>query len=912
MKKIVKNIIFLVAILSLSFGCLKSSENFYVVNSPNSLAKNLLISNRRGLLMEEDEDIELKILEDEKTKEKVLIKAATTELIPPAGGFWKWEPSEVTMNSKYRYYDFNTFEEYELDDKYRVDSIFNGYAIIPTFVLNNNKKERLIEQLIEDGSAYTKPIDYFESYEDNYFKSYDKVYNLKKMAFKDLGKTLTSIEIKNNEVIGIYTDDHYQNTYYHFDNDFNFIKELSLVEYEKITKDKNYLYDRIVTKFMTEDLSLCKIVKEEGFSFIVDSEDKQISEKHNCKYLYIANWMWKSSEPSIEDLIFRYDENDYYVYFNLKKAEDGAYKENIIYKGNENGIVIGRSNCYAIIDENKASIYSSRTDNLFGVVDYIVKNNKNEEMYLKELTLLENFAYGKYVYKEDLDKFISEIKEYLPFSILGKDFSYRYLTLNEMSSVMVLTGRYSVIKDRESLRTYLLDNTTLSLTEFDENIYSIDKIEMGDKVFYEFYKDSSRRYYDLYDEDFHKIDTDITYNSCNDNYMYYQKNNKIYVIDKYGKNVLSINSNRSETLFFSNNKIISTIIEDGKKIKTIVYDLLRDEEKEVPLIGKYLRYIGRDFFCYKSEDDKLIVLDQNADVIKTFEAGYNGIMGPNRENKNYFFLTIDIDDKVKIILNDKFEKIDDVDYSFPTIEYKECYSYVNDGTFYVRDSDNKIIYKEGIERLKKHSNSIEPINLYGGNPFNINNYDDVIKLLKKEYFEYVNREYDTGWSNLLAYIDKCYYSIFDIDNNGVDEIILYTHKEKGVILYMFTMYNDKPFCLINSVGDHEIGYYTNYTLIGDSIICEYVHGNIDSDEKSYYYMKNNKLVLIDKIFEGYVRDDKDNMEYKIIYIKDGAEREIGYDERDNIFKYYNTITANERKVLECSLDINSDYSVNIQ
>lgn len=209
-------------------------------------------------------------------------------------------------------------------------------------------------------------------------------------------------------------------------------------------------------------------------------------------------------------------------------------------------------------------------------------------------------------------------------------------------------------------------------------------------------------------------------------------------------------------------------------------------------------------------------------------------------------------------------------------------------------------------------NSIQPINLYGGKPENINNYDDVIKLLKIEYFKYVNRDYNTGWANLIANIDKCYYSIFDIDNNDVDEIILYTHKDKGEILYMFTFYDGKPFCLINSVGDHEIGYFTYYTVIGDSIICENVHGNIDSDEKSYYYMKNNKLVLIDKIFEGYVRDDKDNMEYKIIYTKDGAEREIGYDERDNIFKYYNTVTANERKVLECSLDINSDYSVNIQ
>ena len=31
-------------------------------------------------------------------------------------------------------------------------------------------------------------------------------------------------------------------------------------------------------------------------------------------------------------------------------------------------------------------------------------------------------------------------------------------------------------------------------------------------------------------------------------------------------------------------------------------------------------------------------------------------------------------------------------------------------------------------------NHIEPINIYGGNPENINNYDDVIKLLKKRVF----------------------------------------------------------------------------------------------------------------------------------------------------------------------------------
>ena len=137
-------------------------------------------------------------------------------------------------------------------------------------------------------------------------------------------------------------------------------------------------------------------------------------------------------------------------------------------------------------------------------------------------------------------------------------------------------------------------------------------------------------------------------------------------------------SNRRGLLMEEDEDIELKILEDGKKIKTIVYDLLRDEEKEIPIEIEYLSYIGKDYYCYKSNNDIIIILDQNADVIKTFEAGYNRIMGPNRENKNYFFLTVDIDDKVKVILNNKFEKIEDVDYSFPTIEYEECYSYISD------------------------------------------------------------------------------------------------------------------------------------------------------------------------------------------------------------------------------------------
>lgn len=565
MKSTCKIILYLLCIIFLCYGCSKkaSTEKYYVVYSPYSYAANLLISNNRGLIREEANDISLEIIEDEMTKERVLLKSSTTIPITPVGGYWKWEPNTVTMKSKYKYFDFNTFEEYKIDDNYRIDSVFNGYAIIPTFELKNEEKERLIKELDESGSAYTRDIDLFDAYESNYYKTYEKVYNLKDNTFKKLAKTLTSIEIKNNEVIGIFRDNNYKDTYYHFDNDFNFIKELALPEYEKLKKDVDDQYDNVRFEFNTIDCGICKSVIDNGYCFVVDGKNRQITKKYNCKFLSAKNRT--NDEQSIEDLIFGRDENDQYIYFNIKLSDDGTYKEKVIYKGDENGIVIGKNNCYAIIVGNEATIYNSRTDAPFGKVDYMVKNtncedgflsnslpgnsdySNNEDMYLRDFILLDNFVYGKYVPKEYLNLFFE--KKFLPFTLIGKDFSHDYVTLNTHSDTTILHGQYSILRNRNIGKTYLLDNKSLKLTEFDDNYKNMEKLSIGDRVFYEL-KKRDYIHSDLYDEHFNLIDTNLTHVKKYKNYIFYQKDSWTYVIDKNIKKVFSIGSTDSDIEFF--------------------------------------------------------------------------------------------------------------------------------------------------------------------------------------------------------------------------------------------------------------------------------------------------------------------------------------------------------------------------
>ena len=68
-------------------------------------------------------------------------------------------------------------------------------------------------------------------------------------------------------------------------------------------------------------------------------------------------------------------------------------------------------------------------------------------------------------------------------------------------------------------------------------------------------------------------------------------------------------------------------------------------------------------------------------------------------------------------------------------------------------------------------------------------------------------------------------------------------------------------------------------------------------------LNDNKLVLIDKVFNGYIKNDSGNYERKIIYTKDGVEREIDDVEEERILGKYNLIYPNTRKTIEFIYDI---------
>lgn len=201
---------------------------------------------------------------------------------------------------------------------------------------------------------------------------------------------------------------------------------------------------------------------------------------------------------------------------------------------------------------------------------------------------------------------------------------------------------------------------------------------------------------------------------------------------------------------------------------------------------------------------------------------------------------------------------------------------------------------------EKQTDVIKPIYTSSDSFENVCSYDDVIKYFKKSYKEYMNSNIDFGWATILSQNDNYYYSIFDFDNNGIDEIVIYNNYNN--IMYMFTMYEGRPFCLLECIGYHELQFYTNYSLIGDYIIEKREHVSIDYDIISYYKLKNNRLELIEKIFNGYIEDENGESKRKIIYSKDGKDREIDEEEESRILNNIRSNNLVKRKSTEIFLD----------
>ena len=533
-------IIFTVCFFSLfgTFACSKIGDRLYndnkihIVKSPFSSVKNVLIRNNKVLKENSPKDHrEFEILVDEKTSERILIKTNEMGLEEGPGGIWDGTPYTVRMDSKHEYYNMNLEHAYNVNENDRIEFVYNGYGVIASYALKQSELDRLIEERLEEHSAYWRDIDTYEQHEYNYEKKYKKVYNLDNEIEIELEKAFDEIVIKNDNVIGIIIDEKFNKTYFKLSDEFKIVNEISLREYKKLTKDMTKVYDEVVADYSLFDNNVkFRIVKEDNYMYIVDDNDKLLSQKYECDYIHKLNW----DCASINEVIFVRKENDKYIFFSIEKdlfTSDSLYN----YKNPPNfynvdpttaKYIIGANSCYAMITNNKiAIIFNSRIPNFIQAVPF-VKIFNNEKFYFSNFVVYGDLICGTYSREDDFQFVYGRNKKgYYPFMNIDSDnpFLYSMLNLEYEKHIKVLDGKYEIIQNRNTGEIYVINNVTFSIIK---KLPSIDidgfgSFECGNKVFYKFSHDIGNGV-DLYDENLNLIEKNV-YFEHGDELIIYKK-----------------------------------------------------------------------------------------------------------------------------------------------------------------------------------------------------------------------------------------------------------------------------------------------------------------------------------------------------------------------------------------------------
>ena len=751
-------IIFTVCFFSLfgTFACSKIGDRLYndnkihIVKSPFSSVKNVLIKNNKVLKENSPKDRkEFEILVDKKTSERILIKTNEMELEETnAGGIWPHTPYIVRMSSKHEYYNMNLEHAYNVNENDRIEFVYNGYGVIASYALKKSELDRLIKERSLEDSAYVRDIETYEQHEYNYEKKYKKVYNLDNEREIELEKAFDEIVIKNDNVIGIIIDEKYNKTYFKLSDEFKIINEISLREYKKLTKDMTKVYDEVVRDYSLFDNNVkFRIVREDNYMYIVDDNDKLLSQKYECDFIHKLNWDY----ASINEVIFVRKENDKYIFFSIEKdlfTSDSLYT----YKNPLNiynvdpttaKYIIGANSCYARIDErNNALIFNSIIPGFLKVVPF-VKTLNNEKYYFSNFAVYGDIVCGTYSREDDF-QFVygRNRKDYYPFIGIDIDnFSlYRILNLEYEKHIKVLDGKYEIIQNRKTGKIYVINNETFSVLK---ELPSIDidgfgSFECGNKVFYKFSHHGIFNGFDLYDENLNLRENNgnfvhgdelIIYKKCD-----IEKNYECTIINSDGELInkyYCFFDDRSQLFLKGDDQkeyvIVSLDDVNGKNIhKNIVYDANCKDGREIPYFDLHYQShshsscrISEKYYLFY-DGNKSFIIDNNANVVKEFDAKlkfeyYNNIHSfllddlKNSDKMLYFFTYYKENKSYNLLLDYKLNTLIDVESKYQDDErtyfkvnfYDDCFSYVKDLQFYVLDYDKNIIFKSDIENFKK-------------------------------------------------------------------------------------------------------------------------------------------------------------------------------------------------------------------
>ena len=737
------SICLLVSISTCSCSYISNGDKIYIDNkmriikSPFSSVKNVLIKNNKVLKENNVKDNkEFEILIDKKTNEQILIKTNEMELEDGPGGIWDGTPFIVRMDSKHEYHNINMEHRYNINANDRVEFVYNSYGVIASYELKKIDIAEELDRRFKEGIAYIKDIDTYEHHEYNYKKKYKKVYNLDKEIEIELEKVFDEIVIKNDNVIGIIIDEKLNKTYFKLNDEFEIINEISLSEYKKLIKDMTKVYDEIVfdnTLSYNENVKF-RIVREDNYMYIVDDNDKILSQKYESDFISKMN----NDCASINEIIFVRQEKNKYTFFNIEKdlfTTDVYFTfENPLnpYYVNPTTAkyLIGANDCYAIIDNDKVNIYNSISQNFITSVPFIKISENDERFYFSNFAVYGNFVCGKYVREDDFQFVYGKNKKgYYPYTNVdvSNPYLYKVINIEYDKHIKVLDGKCEVIQDRDTNKIYVIDNENLNnmreLPSIDAKLFG--SFKCGDKTLYYISKDDYR---DLYDEKFNLIEKNVYFINGNELIIYtkgdIENNYECIIINSDGELINKYYGFFVEgsALFLTSddqreNVIVALHDANGKDIhKNIVYSISCKEGKEIPYFDLHhlnvtgCRISEKYFLFY--DGNKSFIIDNNANVVKEFDAklefnDYNNIQAPlldimKDSDKMLYYFTYHKDGKAyNLLLDYKLNIVLDVESKYQNDVFKvnfydDCFAYVKDLQFYVQDYNRNIIYKGDI------------------------------------------------------------------------------------------------------------------------------------------------------------------------------------------------------------------------
>lgn len=286
----------------------------------------------------------------------------------------------------YKYYDSNGKLVDMEDDNININFIYNNYLIQNSYPL--------------------------------YSKIGAKIYDLDKKKYINNEENINIFLFENNHLFGkkmILSEGQkilYQ--YYLINNDMSIDKKITKEVYENLNGKEFQDY-----RFTGKDI---KFGFKHNLKYILDDDDKILTDGYDCDYIGLANF--QQSKPldykyNYKDIIFYRIKQNTITYFTLEKelytkdiidewttngeTDNPIYKNNKIYNrrySEDETFVVGENNCYAILKDDVALVFSLENDSPIATLSNIVDNSNNEYIddKYRNIFYIDNiYLYGNYV-----------------------------------------------------------------------------------------------------------------------------------------------------------------------------------------------------------------------------------------------------------------------------------------------------------------------------------------------------------------------------------------------------------------------------------------------------------------------------------------------------------------------------------